>query len=215
MAVDQVQRALGSLPTATKDAVVTGLQSYAAALQDWRESLAVPLAPVDESMITIEQGYRPGIMGRMLEMQMVFYSKAFGIGLELETELAVEMADLMKRLDRPRNGAWSAVERIGSQKNIVGTVFLDGDGMGERTARVRCFVVDEKLRGRGVGRKLVEALMDFVRNSDLDEVFLWTSASLRAARRLYAQAGFVQVLEVDKCDWNVPMKHIKYVWRRS
>jgi GNAT superfamily N-acetyltransferase len=46
------------------------------------------------------------------------------------------------------------------------------------------------VRGRGLGRRLVEAALAFSRDASYRSVFLWTIHPLAAAARLYTAAGF-------------------------
>jgi GNAT superfamily N-acetyltransferase len=51
-------------------------------------------------------------------------------------------------------------------------------------------VVDERMRGRGVGRKLIEAAVSEARRMGCCEIEVSTERSNGAARRFYAECGF-------------------------
>ena len=51
-------------------------------------------------------------------------------------------------------------------------------------------VVDEKMRGQGIGRKLVEKLLEVAREKQVLEVLLFTANHRKAAMRLYEKLGF-------------------------
>jgi GNAT superfamily N-acetyltransferase len=72
----------------------------------------------------------------------------------------------------------------------------EGDGLG----RVRWFVLDPELRGRGLGRLLVEQLLDEARAAGLRRLELATFSRLTAAARIYRDAGFRVVSERDRDD---------------
>jgi ribosomal protein S18 acetylase RimI-like enzyme len=51
-------------------------------------------------------------------------------------------------------------------------------------------VVDPGHRGRGVGRLLLDAALEFVRSRGASQVVLWTAVRNASAQRLFAGAGF-------------------------
>ncbi len=212
-AATQVQRALGVVPPDIAAMIVGGLQSYAEALGSLRSEGE---EETDGSGVRIVSGYRPGILGRTLEMHLAYYSRVAGWGSSFETSLAVDMAGLVGRLDRPPNEAWSAVQTLpgGAEERIVGTIFIDGEIPGQPgVAHLRCFIVDERVRGLGVGRRLLDVAMAFVRQTGVGQVVLWTMAGLLAACRLYEQAGFEMVLETEVAKWGQTAVLRQYSWR--
>lgn len=53
--------------------------------------------------------------------------------------------------------------------------------------------VRPEYRGFGVGRALVEAILDAARNADYSYVLLDTLSDMESARALYAELGFVEI----------------------
>ena len=51
-------------------------------------------------------------------------------------------------------------------------------------------VVDETMRGKGIGKKLVEKLLEVAREKQLSEVLLFSADHRQAAIKLYTQLGF-------------------------
>ncbi|KAL1841505.1 hypothetical protein VTJ49DRAFT_6996 [Mycothermus thermophilus] len=100
-------------------------------------------------------------------------------------------------------------------ERIVGVVYIDGECTGEDgVARLRCFIVDESVRGTGVGRKLLNEAMEFVKRVGFRECRLSTMRSLAAARRLYESVGFVEAGEEWFEEFGKGAWEMKYVWRR-
>jgi ribosomal protein S18 acetylase RimI-like enzyme/DNA-binding HxlR family transcriptional regulator len=183
---------------------------------------ASPHIPAPSRNVTITAGYTPTLIASAVQMHMSYYNTCIGWGREFETGLSSMLADIVSRLDNPRNQAWAAVEtppsapgQIPSQK-IIGTIFIDGEvtGRGGNCAQLRAFIVDESARGLGLGRKLVDAAMGFVKEREFEECRLTTMRDLAAARRLYEGVGFVEVREERKVIWGVEVGEMEYLWRR-
>ncbi|KAK3337383.1 acyl-CoA N-acyltransferase [Cercophora scortea] len=182
-----------------------------------------PNQKLGASPVTIVAGYRPGIVGAALTMHLNFYSRVNGWGIEFETSAGKSLCELMTRLHKPVNQAWSAVRTVPAQdpgmlaqEQIVGVVFVDGESLGEEgVARLRAFIVDESARGLGAGKALFRAAMDFVRETGFRECRLSTMASLSIARKIYEKEGFEQVSEEWSDTWGVPVMQLHYVWRRD
>lgn len=93
----------------------------------------------------------------------------------------------------------------GAADALLGSVFLfppDADayaGLAEppRRPELRLLAVSPAARGLGVGEALIAACADRARAHGADALTLHTSASMRAARRLYARLGFVRDPSLD------------------
>jgi len=96
-------------------------------------------------------GYRPGALGRLVELHGRYYAKAAGFGAPFEAKIAAGIAEFSCRLDRPANQLWLARRH----EDIVGAIAIDGEDMGAGIARLRWFIVAKEERGRGLGRKLL------------------------------------------------------------
>ncbi len=100
--------ALQKLPAGSSpEQILAGIRAYAVALKAQR--LNEEVKPV-EAMVIIS-GYRPGLLGRCLEMHMNYYSRTVGFGVSFEAQLATGLGELLNRLDSPKNEVW--VVRMG------------------------------------------------------------------------------------------------------
>ncbi|MHB1315005.1 MAG: GNAT family N-acetyltransferase [Christensenellales bacterium] len=60
----------------------------------------------------------------------------------------------------------------------------------EETAQFRYYLLEPFMRGKGIGRRLIDLAIDFCRDKGYSHVFLTTISALKAARHLYASKGF-------------------------
>jgi len=89
-----------------------------------------------------------------------------------------------------------------AQGRIVGSVAIDGEDLGAGIAHLRWFIVDDEVRGAGVGRRLLQAALDFVdERAAFQATQLWTFSGLHAARSLYEAHGFACVEERPGDRW--------------
>lgn len=189
----QVLNALQQLPADASAGIAGGLQNYAAALRAHRLGETSVSAPA----IEIVSGYLPGFTGRTLEMHMQYYSRTVGFGAFFEAAVGAALADLTGRLSHPLNQTWSAL----GGKRIVGSVSIDGETLGENRAHLRTFIIDDSVRGSGVGRQLLNRAVSFCDEQGFDETHLWTFKGLDAARHLYESVGFTLAEEQPGTQW--------------
>lgn len=81
----------------------------------------------------------------------------------------------------------------------VGTMSLLPDD--EKTWKIRWVVVDTAYQGLGIGSKLFDTLMAYVKEHQIKNVFLWTIDILKPARHLYGKAGFVMTETKKNTEW--------------
>jgi GNAT superfamily N-acetyltransferase len=125
-----------------------------------------------------------------------------------ERKVASELAEFAEGLPATGKNIWLYVDNGRTLASIV----IDGD-LAAREAHLRWFIVDESLRGMGVGRVLLERAMAFV-DAHYDETYLWTFKGLDAARHLYEAAGFTLAEESEGRQWGSVVVEQRFV-RRS
>lgn len=154
----------------------------------------------------IRTGYTPGAIGRIVELHGAYYAAAWGFPSCFETKVARELAEFVDRFDERRDGLWTA----SIDGRVEGGVAIDGlhaDGDG---AHLRWFIVADGARGTGVGRRLLEAAMDFCRKRNYPKVFLWTFEGLAPARHLYERAGFCLAEEQRGSRWGAEVTEQRF-----
>ena len=195
----QVTGALERLTPGQGQVVLEGMQLYTQALDI--------TSGIPDRSLDIVQGYRPGIIARITDMHALYYSRESGFGQRFESVVASGLAEFCNRLENPGNAIWTA--RLGGQ--IVGSVVIDGQDMGENVAHLRWFILSDEARGGGVGKKLLDAALSFVDERDFTETHLWTFSGLHAARNLYETRNFVLAEERPGEQWGKEVLEQRFV----
>lgn len=126
----------------------------------------------------------PGDLGTVVARQAELYAREYGWDRSFEGLVAGIVADFIRDFDPEMEKAVIA-ERDGK---IVGSVFVVKAEPG--TAKLRLLYVDARVRGQGLGKRLVNEAIEFARSKGYRELVLWTNAGLDAARGIYESVGF-------------------------
>ena len=78
-----------------------------------------------------------------------------------------------------------------------------------RRAQLRWVIVEPAWQGRGAGRALLQAALDWCRDRGVEVCFLWTVEGLPTSRAMYARAGFRVVERVEDARYSVPRTSIR------
>ncbi|MDX3929584.1 MAG: helix-turn-helix domain-containing GNAT family N-acetyltransferase [Shinella sp.] len=199
----QVAGALNRLSPGQEQTVLDGLRLYA-------EALGNGTGYPGSSRIEIVSGYRTGLIARITQMHALYYARTSGFGQRFESVVAGGLAAFCDRLDNPNNAIWVAMRGC----EIVGSVAIDGEDLGPGTAHLRWFIVDDAVRGEGIGKTLLAAALAFADGGGFAETHLWTFSGLGAARRLYEANGFACVEECPGHQWGSEVLEQRFVRRK-
>ncbi len=148
----------------------------------------------DLNGVNIRTRLEDGDLKAISELHGRLYSDEFGYDHTFAQHVERLLFEL-EDLDEDRERFWIA-EMNGE---IVGCVALArGD---EGKARLRFLLVDPKVRGRGLGRKLVNLGVDFAREKGYGSIYLTTQPNLANAGKLYISAGFELECEREEAKW--------------
>jgi GNAT superfamily N-acetyltransferase len=160
-------------------------------LPEGGKSLRVPVHT------TVSEGYVPGCIGRIAQLHADYYGAANGFGVDFEAKVARELADFCQDYKPGRDGIWLAL----CNGDIEGSVAIDGTDAQRTGAHLRWFITSNEIRGQGIGKKLLEQAMVFVRARGYRNTYLWTFAGLDAARHLYESHRFRLAHESPGRQW--------------
>ncbi len=139
------------------------------------------------------RGPRPGDFGWVVARHGELYAAEYGWDASFEALVAGIVAEFTRTAadgsGRPpeRERAWLA--EVDGER--AGCVFCMRDD--EWTARLRVLLVEPRVRGMGIGARLVAECMDFARSARYRRMVLLTYDVLADARRIYQRAGFCPV----------------------
>jgi len=176
---DEIGILLGSLTESDQNRLVKGMESI-------KELLS--LRPKNK-MPYLLRPHQPGDMGWVVHLHGMLYSQEYGWDETFEALVAGIVAKFIKGFDPKRERCWIAE----IEGEIVGSVFLVKES--ETVSKLRLLLVEPKVRGLGIGKRMVNECIRFARQAGYRKTMLWTNNVLIAARHIYEAAGFKLVLE--------------------
>jgi GNAT superfamily N-acetyltransferase len=79
-----------------------------------------------------------------------------------------------------------------------------------KAAQLRYFLIEPEYRGIGLGSKLLNLYMDFLRECGYKESFLWTTHELATAAALYKRLGYQLTEEKESNSFGKPLTEQRY-----
>lgn len=153
--------------------------------------------------VTIRHEPRPGDIGYLLYLHGFLYAQEFGWDCTFEAGMAGSLATFATNLTE-RDRLWL----VDDQERLTGSSAVDGKSANE--AELRWVLLHPDLRGKGIGRLLVEEAIAFCRAREYKTVRLWTAKVLKAATRLYESIGFELAEEWTETRWSQPVTMRRY-----
>ena len=153
--------------------------------------------------VTVRHEILPGDIGSLVSLHGTLYAREYGWDHSFEAYVAAPLAEFaVSRSDRER--IW-IVEREGV---VAGSIAIVGSSAD--TAQLRWFLLHPSVRGRGLGKHLLDEAIGFCRDEHYRTVFLWTVKDLAAAAHLYLASGFHLTLERTHQLWGKTVTEQRY-----
>ncbi len=154
--------------------------------------------------VEIRSGYEPGLIGRVGELHGRYYAATWGVGAGFEAMMTREFCDFVEHYNSENDLLLSAhIDGV-----LAGSISILGKPGGEE-AQLRFFLVDPRFQGRGAGKALLNAALNWCREHRFRKIFLWTVDHLPQSRRLYEQAGFRVTVQCTDDRYTAPLDSLK------
>ncbi len=144
--------------------------------------------------VSIRNDLLAGDLGWLIHLHGTLYAAECGWDRTFEAYVAAPLAQFALTED-PRNRIW-VVEHRG---RVAGSIAIAG--LSKKVAQLRWFLLHPRLRGQGLGKRLLAQAISFSRQSSYARIELWTTSNLRTAAHLYQAAGFELTREITHPLW--------------
>jgi GNAT superfamily N-acetyltransferase len=153
--------------------------------------------------ISIRTELRSGDIGYVTYMHAALYHKEYNYGLQFESYVAKGLCEFHEKYNPERNRIWACEH----DDRIIGFLLLMDRG---KAAQLRYFLIEPEYRGIGLGSKLLNLYMDFLRECGYQESYLWTTHELTTAAALYERLGFKLTEEKESNSFGKPLIEQRY-----
>jgi peptidyl-dipeptidase Dcp len=157
--------------------------------------------PLNE--ISIRTELRPGDIGYVTHMHGRLYHKEYDYGLQFESYVAKGLCEFYEKYNPERNRVWICEHN----DRMIGFLLLMDRG---NAAQLRYFLIEPEYRGVGLGSKLLNLYMDFLKECAYRESYLWTTHELDRAAFLYKHLGFKLTEEKASTNFGKPLREQRY-----
>jgi peptidyl-dipeptidase Dcp len=154
--------------------------------------------------ITIRTHLKPGDLGYVIYRHGKLYGDEYNYGISFETYVGAGMYEFYKNYNPDLDRAWVCEH----DNKIVGFVLLMHRE--NKTAQLRYFYLEPEYRGIGLGKKLMDLYMEFLKEKGYQSSYLWTTHELYAAASLYTRHGFKLTDEKESIAFGKPLKEQRY-----
>ncbi|WP_234117720.1 bifunctional helix-turn-helix transcriptional regulator/GNAT family N-acetyltransferase [Clostridium hydrogenum] len=139
--------------------------------------------------------YKPEDMDYIIKKHRELYEHEYGFSSIFGDYVEKYLYQFNKYYDKAKENIWIA-EMNSSPVGVIAIAKVDN-----ATAQLRWFLIEPKVRGKGLGHKLIKTAMDFCKEKKYNHVFLWTADVLKTARHIYSSYGFKLTESIDNTSW--------------
>lgn len=161
------------------------------------------ILPASQPSVSIRHHLLPGDIGYITYLHAILYAAEQGWDHTFDSYVAIPLAEFAMRHSQQER-IWI----VESDSRIMGCVAIVKSSREE--AQLRWLLLHPDLRGRGLGRRLVEEAASFCRDGGYSSLFLWTVSTLPAAARLYRSVGFRETEKVTHELWGSVVTEVRY-----
>jgi len=153
--------------------------------------------------ISIRIELRPGDIGYVTYMHGALYSREYNYGIQFESYVAKGLCEFYEKYNPERNRIWACEH----ENRMIGFLLLMDRG---NAAQLRYFLIQPEYRGIGLGVKLLNFYMGFLRQCGYKASYLWTTHELDTASSLYKRLGFELTEQKESTAFGKPLREQRY-----
>ncbi len=146
--------------------------------------------------IFIRTELRPGDIGYVTYLHGALYSREYDYGLQFESYVAKGLCEFYEKYNPERSRIWACEHN----HHMIGFLLL----------MLRYFLIEPEYRGIGLGAKLLNLYMEFLRECGYKESYLWTTHELYTAASLYTRLGFQLTEEKESTAFGKLLREQRY-----
>ncbi|MBX2896735.1 MAG: GNAT family N-acetyltransferase [Cyclobacteriaceae bacterium] len=161
------------------------------------------MRPIALHDIQIRTELQPGDFGYLIYLHGKLYSAEYQFGIVFESYVAESLLEFCQNYIPETNRVWVCEH----DQKMIGFMALMNRGT---AAQLRYFIIDPAYRGIGLGKKLMELFMDFLKTSGYKSAYLLTTHELKAAASLYTRHGFKLTEEKSSTAFGKPLIEHRY-----
>jgi peptidyl-dipeptidase Dcp len=154
--------------------------------------------------INIRTNLKAGDLGYVIYRHGKLYGEEYNYGISFETYVGAGMYEFYKNYDPAVDRAWICEHN----DKIVGFVLIMHRE--NHAAQLRYFYLEPQYRGIGLGKKLMELFMDFLKDRGYRSSYLWTTHELETAAYLYKKHGFKLTEDRESTAFGKPLREQRY-----
>lgn len=158
---------------------------------------------VNSGNIKIRTGLRPGDLGYIAYLHGKIYDEECGYGRGFESYVLEGLAVFLREYDPSKDRVWICEDG----NKIVG--FLSGVYR-DHAVQLRYFILSPEYRGHGLGKKLMQSFMAYMKEIKCPRAYLWTTREQETAIALYERFGFRLSEEVPSESFDKPLVEQRY-----
>lgn len=159
---------------------------------------------IDLSDIRIRTTLKPGDLGFVIHRHGRLYSEEYNYGISFETYVGAGMYEFYQNYNPEMDRVWICEHG----NRIIGFVLLMHRE--NNTAQLRYLYLEPEYRGIGLGKKLMQLYMDFMKEKGYQSSHLWTTHELHTAASLYQRHGFRLTEEKQSTAFGKPLREQRY-----
>jgi ribosomal protein S18 acetylase RimI-like enzyme len=153
--------------------------------------------------IHIRTELRPGDLGYAAYLHGKIYSKECGYGPNFEGYVLESLGEFAHQYNPAKDRVW-VCEHHGQIIGFLAAVHRDD------SIQLRYFIFLPEYRGIGLGKKLMDSFVAYMRELSIIKAYLWTTNEQHTAAALYIRYGFRLTEERPSSAFDKPLIEQRY-----